>query len=546
MARRGRGGRGGGRGRQGCGALLLIGLLTMLVTALVGPGMVRAQTTSEPESFPVLNAGQRVYDETGYSLAPDQIADLQARLDRLATLETPADAMVYVRALDASVEETDDQVDALQSSWISATGADADETVVILINRNPDDDGDARIGIAVGATFDDGNLPSGERSEIISDEIVPPLRDGDVYGALVAGLTRMESSIVNGPPRNAAERFADRSVDTWVPWAAIGAAVLAAIGSIGLFGRRTRSTAAKPQPTTTRPGSLTPALAASIVAGSPPVSVMSATLLDLAARGHLDIEPESAGGTFSKPKIRVRLIDGREITDAAERAVWSELEKMAGTDGVVPSKELEKLGSKAGETQKVLKGQMREHGWKDDEAGKVQSGLFVIGTIALVLGVGQMILFALSEPSPWTIVTLVALGIVAFGALTLGFMTSRLSVAGQEEQARWRAYRDGVKDAAKDERRVVDLDIDAILPDAVGMGFVSDLEKRLKAMGESGAPIRAFQNATGTGNPDYVTTGYFPFWLAYSSSTTSSTSAGSSSTVSSGTSSGGGSTSGST
>ncbi|HEV2529660.1 MAG TPA: TPM domain-containing protein [Thermomicrobiales bacterium] len=520
--------------------LLVIGLITPVVAGAQDPEVV------DPNAFPGLTTGQRIYDETGTSLTPDQVADLQARLERLGTLSTPADAMVYVRALDATTEETDDQVDALQSAWISVTGATADDTVVILINRNPGDPNDARMGIAVGATFDDGNLPAGERSEIITDEMVPSLREGDVYGALTAALTRMESSIVNGPPRNGWERFSDRSADSWLPWAAIGAAVSGAAGSLALFGRRNRSHAAKPQPTTTRPGSLTPALAASIFAGSPPVSVMSATLLDLAARDHLAIEPESAGGTFSKPKIQVRLLDGSGITDLAEQAVWTELEKLAEGDRLVPSKQLEKLGSKAGATQKVLKGQMAANGWSDSQAASAQGGLFGISAVALVLAIFGFVVVATAEPSPWVFAAPAALAVIAVVAFVFGVMTSPLSVAGQEERARWQAYRDGVRDAAKDEHRVVDLDIDAILPDAVGMGFVGDLEKRLKAMGESGQPIRAFQHATGTGSPDYATTGYFPFWLAYSSSTTSSTSAGSSSTVSSGTSSGGGSTSGST
>ena len=179
---------------------------------------------------PDLDPSQRVYDETGDSLTADEIDDLNEQIAELQAVG--ADPVIMVRALDATPSETLDQVEALQQAWVSVTGGNQDVAIAILINRNPDDDFDARAGIYVGSTYDDGNVPESEQVAIVNDELIPPLRDGDVYQSFSNALDRLESSIVNGPPQGAFESWSADAGESWIPWAS---AVLAGIGGIGAF-----------------------------------------------------------------------------------------------------------------------------------------------------------------------------------------------------------------------------------------------------------------------------------------------------------------------
>ncbi len=518
-------------------AMLL--LLLALIAALPVAGPAPAAAQGDPENLP-LSASQRVYDETGSSLSPDQTADLERRLADLLWLG--ADTFVYVQALDADNDETIDQVEELQRAWVQQTGSDPNTAVTILINRNPDDPNDARAGITVGRTFDDGNVPSDEQVAIINDALIPPLRDGNVYGSLVAGIDRLSSSIQFGPPvtpPNAFERWSANATDSWAPWAAIGAAFAGLLGALSLFrGRQTTTQPADP-PTTRRPGDLPPAVAGALVSGGPQTSAIPATLLELAGRGALSIEPEGEAGRFSKPKIQIRPIDGRLVQNAVESALWVELDKLA-SDDVVSSQNLTKLSGKTRTIHAAIREQMRAHRWLNPAAGKARAGLFSIGFVALGLAIFLGVIA--SNGDNWRLAGagIGALGLIFLVGVWLGATYSGLTREGQEAAIPWKAYRDGLKQAGKDE--TVALDLDATLPDIVALDLGSALDDRLKAAGSSGQTLRAFSGATGT---DVATMAYFPYWIAFNSSVATTT-ASSSSTVSSSTSSGGGSAAGST
>lgn len=516
--------------------MLLLALITLL--SLVMPTL--AATQGDPENLP-LSASQRVYDETGSSLSPDQTADLERRLTDLLSLG--GDAFVYVQAVDADTETTLDQVEELQQAWVQQTGADQHTAIAILINRNPDDPNEARAGIFVGSTFNNGNLPESEREAIVDDALIPPLRDGDVYGSFAAGIDRMSRSIQFGPPvtpPNAFERWSADATDSWGPWAAIGAALAGLLGSLSLFrGCQTTGRTAQP-PTTRRPGTLPPAIAAALTHGGPQVSAIPATLLDLAGRGALSIEPEGEGGRFSKPKIQIRLLDDRLITNTVESALWVELGKLA-RDGVVSSQNLTKLSGKTRTIYAAIREQMTAYRWLNPAARRAQAGLFSIGFVALGLAILLGVIASNGDNWWLTGVGIVALGLVFLVGVFLGSTYSRLTREGQEAAIPWRAYRDGLKRAGKDES--VRLDLDAILPDIAAMGLGSALDKRLKAAGSSGQTLRAFSGATGM---DSATMAYFPFWVAFNSSVASTSASGSSGTISSSGAGGGGGSAGST
>lgn len=516
----------------------LLWVMMAFVAVAVAPLLSPLATAQVADSDPELETGRRVYDETGSSLTPEQTANLEQQLSGLEAVD--ADVIVVVRALDASPEETLEQVEALQQAWAAETGRDQDNAVAILINRNPEDSNDARAGIYVGSAFDDGNVPRDEQEAIVSEALIPPLRDGDVYGSLVAGLDRLESSIRFGPPQSAFEEWATDAAGSWLVWASLGTAVAGLAGSLALFRHRQTTPLPSQQPTTTRPGHLTPALAGALATGGPQASAVPATILDLASRGALGLEPESEGGTFSKPKIQVRLVDREPVRDDVEVVLWSELEQQA-EDGVVSSKALAKVAHDSKAVRETIKRQMLSEGWLDAGADGRKAGLVVIAIVALLLGIFSFVVAAIGEQ--WLpVMGIVALAALGVTALILYSRYSGLSRTGQEAAVTWKAYREGLKRAAKDD--AVALDLNAVLADAVAMNLGSAMDKRLKAANEAGEALRAFTSPTDP-NQAFAQGAYFPWWIAFSSSVSTSSGA-STSVVSSGGSGGGGGAAGST
>lgn len=514
-------------------AWVMLAVTALVAVMLITLAVAMPVTAQDATTFPRLESGQRVYDETGSSLTPEQTADLARRLGDLTTMG--ADAIVYVRALDATPDETLDQVEALQQAWVAQTGVDQDNAVAILINRNPDDPNDARAGIFVGSTYDDGNVPPDEQRAIVDDALIPPLRDGDVYASFVAAIDRIESSIRFGPPQSAFEEWAADAGRTWLPWVAVGLALMGFAVTQMLVSRRQTTDLPDRGPTTARPGNLTPALGAALATGGPQASAIPATLLDLAGRGALDIEPESDGGRFSKPKIQVRLVDRDLVRDDVEVAVWNVLAKRA-EDGVVSSKNLQKVAADSKSVRKVLEEHMRIQGWRDPSATGNKTGLMLIFLAAAGFAFVNTII-AISGGQWLPVIGIVALVALAAIAIYQFSKYSSLSQEGQEAAIPWRAYRDGLKQAAK--ANAVGLDLDAALADGVAMNLGSAMDDQLKEANESGRTFRAFSRS-GTNEM-----AYFPFWIAFSSGVSSSSGTGTG-TVSSGGAGGGGGAAGST
>lgn len=508
----------------------LVAAAAALLCLLIAAPAALAQETDE---FPGLVPDVRVYDETGTSLSPAQRSDLQARLDELRV--TGADTVVLVRALDASSDDTFEQVEALQQAWVARTGTAEDTAVAILVNRNPDDPRDARAGVFVGRTFDDGNVPQDEQEAIVEDALIPPLRDGDVHASLLSGVGRLSDSIRNGPPVSASEQWAASASRTWLPPAALVAAVAALLGALVLF-RGRRTTDRRPAgPTTSRPGVLPPALVGALVAGRPPASPTPAVLLDLATRGAVDIEPESDGGTFSSPKVQIRLCDEGLVRDDIDGAVWRGL--VDGADGgVVDSTALAKVVGDPSAVRTALRDRLIAEGWLDARAWVPQAWIGGIATLGWMLLVAGIVIGAIGD-APWPAwVAMGGLAVAAVVATVLAAGYPNLSTAGQDAAIPWTAYRDGLKAAAKDEHTA--LDLDAVLPDAVALDLGSALGDRMKAATDSGQVMRAFRAAGGSAQ---LST--YPWWIAFTSSTSPS---GGGTTVSGGGAGGGGGAAGST
>ncbi len=515
--------------------LRVLPLLTLVLVA--GLGVVApAAAASGATSFPGLQEGQRVVDETGDSLTTAQTTDLEQRLDALVAVG--ADPVVYVRARDADPDETLDQVEALQQAWVSATGADEDTAVAILVNRNPDDEGDARAGVYVGETYQDGNVPSGEQEAIVEDALVPPLRDGDVHASLVAGVDRLTSDVRDGQPTTAFQDWSAGAAATWVPWVLLALAAIGAVVAGRTFGRRSRLDdphAWSGQPTVTRPSDLHPAVGAALATGSPQASAVPAVVLDLAARGALDVEQETAGGTFSQATAQVRLLDRSLVRSDVDAAVWDQMAALAD-DAVVSSKALAKVAANSGPVDEVVRAELVRQGWWDEAAPGARNALAVVGAVAgILLAVGAVI--GASGAEPLVLVGLLPMLALAVTAFVLVGAFPRLSGSGLAAARPWRDHRVGLELAAKDDGARVDLD--AVLPDVIAMTLGQAWKKRLEAATDGGQVLRALSP---TSRAAVDGSGMLP-WVVFPGAFTSSSGTGTVSGVSSG---GGGGAAGST
>lgn len=506
------------------GARPLGSLVAVLIALLTLAGCTSDGT--DGRDFVDLTAGQRIYDVTGDSLDDAETAELQQRLDTLEA-QTGADVVAYVRELDVAPDDTLDQVEALQQAWVAATGVDQDIAGAILINREPGAADEARAGIFLGATFDDGNVPRGEQTAIVDDELIPPLRDGDVAGSLTAGIERLSSSIRNGPPTDAVQDFAAGPGSTWLPWVTLAVVLVGAIAVALIWSHRPRPTMPKATPTTIRPDRETPAsLAGALVGGGPQASAVPAVILDLAARDALVIEPEKEPGSMSKGTVQVRLRDRTLLRADVEQVVWRGLVEHADGD-LVDSKGLGKVAGGAKDVRQVLRSQLRQHGWLGEQASRPRGWLVAIGIAAVLLLTGTLVVTA--GGSLLMLVAAIPAGMLAAAGIIASAVYSKLSIAGLDAARPWQAYRTGLKQAGKDE--TAPLDLDAVLPDVISFNLGNDLKKRLDAATDpaTGTTLRAFTPPDGTAgaiNPAIFPWGAFTGVFAASSGGTTVTAAG--------------------
>ncbi|CCQ16436.1 putative uncharacterized protein [Rhodococcus sp. AW25M09] len=511
----------------------------VLIALFAALGLVGCSDDSSADAgFEGLTSGQRVYDRTGYSLDPAQTSDIQRRLENLKS-ETGADVIAYVRELDADSDDTLDQVEDLQQRWVSAAGVDQDTAGAILINREPGKVDEARAGIFLGTTYDDGNVPRDEQEAIVEDALIPPLRDGDVVASLRAGIDRLGSDIRNGPPVTALDRFADGPGSTWLPWTGSAIAIIGLLAVAALFRGRAKSTVPEHSPTTIRPDHTTdPAFATALVHRSVQPSGVPGTVLAVAAADALAFEQDKKPGKFDKGTVRIRLLDRTRVRGEVQQAVWSMLAERA-EDDVVDGDALKKIASGPGATKELVEGRLRSSGFVADGTVRTRIALAGLGALGGAAAIGGITVATSGAPTMWFAVVASALLFVA--GLSSAIAYSRFSVAGLDAARPWEAYRDGLKQAAKDKDESVDLN--AALPDIVALGLASFFRKRLDAATDpaSDTPLQAFTPPVGanysSGGPVVLP------WAAFSGVFVSS---GSGSVASGGGAGGGGGAAGST
>lgn len=429
-----------------------VGDIVVLPTSAPGPGSLPSGTVAPGPPFPHPVPGQAVYDFANV-FRPETEASAEGTIDAIEA-RTAAEVVVYSQVVDYGItmDEAEQHAIALIDQWgVGRRGFD--DGLAILFDVDPSlVHGQVQLYAAPGfrATY----LDNSERQRIFDDDMLPRLERGDLDGALVAALEKIDAAAT---PEHAARLQTARQID-----AAIGL-VGAPIVFLGLAGwaawswlRYGRDPQYLDDPSIhipAPPPELTAASGALVYDGRSSRRALTTALLDLASRGRLSFREESGllgmgrkVGIETGAAVRVDP-DSEWQRSKAERRPLSEAEEFAlrqleslGSDGFIEPDEVTKFGPHTGEFDERLEKHVVAKGWFRDQPAKVVRRWGALAAIALVAGIAAVVL-GVSLPSNGLLllgVAGVAGAAVVFGVATV--MPAR-TMAGAMIRAMLAAYR---------------------------------------------------------------------------------------------------------
>ena len=170
--------------------------------------MLAAATLAAGPPFPEPQDGVRVYDTAGV-FRPDTV-DRVAETIRQIEQRTGAQVVVYTQGVEdgRTTEEADADARALMDQWgVGRKGFD--DGLVILFDMYPGNEHGQVIlygGPGFRATF----LDNAEKQRIFDEDMLPLLRGGDLDGALLAAMTKVDAAAT---PEHAATLERARQLD---------------------------------------------------------------------------------------------------------------------------------------------------------------------------------------------------------------------------------------------------------------------------------------------------------------------------------------------
>lgn len=462
--------------------------------------------------------GQHIYDLTGL-LTPEEIADLEARA--AAVEQAGAPIVVYLQARNASQSETEEDARALMDAWDVQSAPGARDGVVMFFNLKPGDLRRGQVFIYAGeAHYQGGNLPRSELERIVSEVMIPLLKEDRTAAGIAAGLDALATALAYGPPPPPPpSRFEQVAQDLAAGAFSIVNLVAGAVAAVTLALGVTRYRAGRtargsPMPTTMRPDSRPPAVAGALVEGRIDDRHLEATLLDLARRGAIAIEP------VGKDKVQVRLIDRSALRAPFEEALWDALTECSDGGDVVSPKQLGSLRRAWGRAKEELRKQLEAEGLYDPAAGQRRRPVYLAAGVAMALAPLAFLLAVVAD-EPLSVIGAVLLLLTSMVCFGLGSSIPDTTPAGAAAAAPWRGYENGIA-AARNERAAV-LDLDEIMPYAVAFGVVDALDKRLREASKAGYRPAWLGSTTSDGAWDG---GFYPYWVGFHSSVTPASSSG--------------------
>ena len=347
-------------------ALVAVGRIATIAFGLLtapdpnGQGPLDSGPPAPPPGppFPDPTTDVAVYD-TASIFAPATIAAAERTIDGIEA-RTGAEVVVYSQLVEdsRSTEEADADARALMDAWgVGRKGFD--DGLVILFDMYPGREHGQVIlygGPGFRATF----LDNKAKQQIFEDDMLPRLRGGDLDGALLVALERVDAAAT---PEHAATLERARQVDAVIGLVGAPLALVGLVGSAMLAWRRYgRDPVYLDDPSVHMAGppeSLTPAGAVFVLAGGSSRRALTTALLDVASRGQIAFREEESGllgmgrkvGIDVQPTTSDPVIVAHQRRNAArplgpaERLVQSRLASIAGADGYIEPARLLEFGA---------------------------------------------------------------------------------------------------------------------------------------------------------------------------------------------------------
>ncbi|MEA2536425.1 MAG: uncharacterized protein QOF11_659 [Chloroflexota bacterium] len=493
----------------------------LLLTAI---GPAAAIAAGPPYPPPV--TGQRVYD-TARVLAPGTIAEAE-RISRAIEDRTGAQVVVYTQLKPES--DTPDAAEADAIALVDQWGIGRkgfDDGLVILFDLD-ESLRHGQVQLYAGPGFRTAFLTNEERQAIYDNDMLPLLRGGDLDGAVLAAMNKIDQAAT---VEHAQSLERGRIVNAIVGLLVGPGLFLLVVGwTVFHWLRYGRDPVFVDDPSVLMPAppaELTAASGALVYDGSSSRRALTTALLDLASRGELAFEQENkllskkislrTRGTppASDEDAARRRLNARKPLSPAEDYALHELRELSDGEDVLADDELLKFGTKVSDFNDKLEAFAVQRGWFSEAPGKVSGRWSGRGVLEIVGGV--IALFA-GFQIPFSGLVVLGIGLVAAGIVTLvlaGAMPAR-TMAGATIRAMLAAYRrtlDKTMAHARSMEQVVDeAKLDWIeTPDqamvwAVALGLQHEAEAVLERSAED------LRRGTST------TTPWFPVWYGTSRS----------------------------
>lgn len=257
------------------------------------------------------------------------------------------------------------------------------------------------------------------------------------------------------------------------------------------------------QATTRVPQNLHPAMAGALASGNINDALMEATILELARRGAISIEPDPDESS----SVRVRLIDDAAARTGFESELLRLLQRRAN-DGLVPARRLNRLRGEWASARRQLRLALEKEGWFSPRAWQKKLPFLVAGGIALAIA-ATSILAAIIAGNGWPVLGAVIAAITGLVVLGLGNIYPSTTAEGERAAIAWRGFRSGLARARTEPHDSVDLD--AVFPYIVAFNLATSYNQYLRRASQSGYAPNWF-------GPDIdVSTwphGWHDYWIA--------------------------------
>jgi uncharacterized membrane protein YgcG len=391
----------------GLGALLIGAWLAL------APGALAAIPDAGPP-YPAPVTGQRVYDYAGI-FTPETIASAEKTIAGIEA-RTGAQVAVYTQVKPQSDTldlANQDALDLMNQWGVGRKGFD-DGLVILFDMQTSLRHG--QVSLYAGSGYKAAFLSDEDRQAIFDNDMKPLLVDGDLDGALLAGLAKIDD---NATPAHAANLQRGRQINALAVLGAILIGVVLVLWAVLAWLRHGRDPVYLDDPSIylpAPPADLTPAMATLILDDRTTQRTTTAALIDLAAHGTIAFTHPVRALDADDAKVGIKYVREDGGMPGPEKGLLQDIERhMDDDDQTLSHGRLYKLLSGFDVLGDDLEKAAVARGWLH-EAPKVATGRwsgrggFEI-TLALVLG--GVVIFFLPISALFTLaVALLAAGIV--------------------------------------------------------------------------------------------------------------------------------------